>query len=107
MARVHEPRAGSVFSHDGRPCRAKSSPALLSGVGQDDGRGRGEQRDAERRGQAAAARQVLFYRHHSREREHPTKAPRSDDEHQQHQRPATADAEQAVIEAELEGLAAR
>src|SRR5438046_975669 len=54
-----------------------------------------------------ATGQVLLYRHHRREREHPAETPRSDDEHQQHQRPAAADAEQAVIEAELEGLAAR
>src|SRR6266700_1464574 len=51
---------------------------LLSGVGQDDGSGGDEQRDAERRGEPASARQILLRRHHRGEREHPAEAPGAD-----------------------------
>src|SRR5580700_5013383 len=66
---------------------------------------RSEQRAAERPAEMAAPGHVLLDRHHRAERQHPADIAGADDEHQQHDRPAAADAVEAVVEAELEGAA--
>src|SRR5712691_13300983 len=73
----------------------------------DDGGGPQEEADAERRAQAAAPGQVLLDRHHGAERQHPADAAGADHEHHEHDRPAAADAEDAVIDAEPERVPAR
>ena len=67
----------------------------------------GDEPEPERRPQPAAPRQVLLGRHHRRERQHPADVARADDEHHEHQRPAAADAEEAVVDAEAPRLALR
>ena len=49
-------------------------------------------------------RKVLLRRHDRAEQQHPADVAGADDEHQQHQRPAAADAEDAVAQAHAEGL---
>src|SRR5207247_4559762 len=89
----------------GRPrsniTRSRSAPQISAG----DERRRREQRAAQWPAEAAAPRHVLLDRHHRAERQHPADIAGADDEHQQHDRPAAADAVEAVVEAELEGAA--
>ena len=80
-----------------RSC-SRSSPQIDA----PDEDGRTEQPGAERPAEMAAPRHVLLDRHHRAERQHPADIAGADDEHQQHDRPAAADAVEAVIEAELE-----
>src|SRR5437868_13666665 len=55
----------------------------------------------------AAPRHIFFDRHDRAKPEHPADIAGSDDKHQQHQRPAAADAVKAVIPAEPPGAAPR
>ncbi|KOT10978.1 hypothetical protein DM77_2866 [Burkholderia mallei] len=66
-----------------------------------------EQRDAERRAQPPAVRQVLLGRHRRADREHPADAARAEREHHAHQHPAAADAKEAVTQAERETVPPR
>src|SRR5439155_25340161 len=63
---------------------------------------RAEQRAAERPAEAAAPGHVLLDRHHRAEPQHPADIAGADDKHQQHDRPAAADAVETVVDAELE-----
>jgi len=65
-----------------------------------------QQRGAERGAQLPAPGHVLLDCHDGAESEHPTNVTRTDGEHQQHQRPAAAYAEHAVMRAEHQGLRA-
>src|ERR1700730_13501509 len=69
--------------------------------------GPAQKADAERRAQPTAPRDVLLDGHHGAEHEHPADAARADNEHQQHDRPATADAKHAVMDAQQEALPVR
>jgi hypothetical protein len=55
-------------------------------------------------GEATAPRQVLLDRHDRAEEEHPPDVPRPHGEHQEHERPATADAEQSMMQPEPQRL---
>ena len=72
-----------------------------------DQKGDGEEGGGERVAEMATPLHVLFDRHHGAEREHPADIAGTDDKHQQHQRPAAADAIKPVIEAEPPGAAPR
>src|SRR6202023_2300127 len=50
---------------------------------------------------------ILLDRHQCSKREHPADIASADDEHQQHDRPAAADAECAMMDAEPKGIAPR
>ena len=72
-----------------------------------DKRPPGDQSRAQRLSQATALGQVLFSCHYRTQQKHPTYAPRTDDEHQQHQRPATAHAVDSVVYPKGDCLPAR
>src|SRR5207247_3874364 len=87
---------------------APSRPWLCPGpsrrVRECEQRSAGYEHDAQRCAQPPAPREVLLDRHHRGEREHPAEIADADEEHQQHQRPAAADAEETVTDAETERL---
>ena len=64
-----------------------------------------EQRRPERLAEPAPPDFVLLDRHHRPEGQHPTDIPGADHEHQQHQRPAAADAEHPVMQPEAQRVA--
>src|SRR6187551_2779408 len=78
---------------------------LPSGVDDGNAGSPGEKRDAKRRAKARTPRQVLLGRHRGGKYQHPADAAHADDERHEHQRPAAADAEQPVHEAERETFA--
>jgi pimeloyl-ACP methyl ester carboxylesterase len=57
-----------------------------------------DQHDAEGRAQPSAPRHVLLHRHHDAEDEHPGQVVHAHQKHQQHEGPATADAERPVVQ---------
>ena len=64
-----------------------------------------DQSDAQRRAQFAAPWQVFLRGHHCPERQHPGDIPNPDGEHQEHQRPAAADAKKAVMDSQQKCVA--
>ena len=67
----------------------------------------GEQAQPKRSAEPSAPGQVLLGGHRAGKDEHPAQVAHADDEHDEHQRPAAADAEHAVIEADAKRLAVR
>src|SRR5882757_9579880 len=73
-------------------------------VQRNDSAAPGDERGTERCAEPLAARKIFFRSHDASQHQHPPYAARADDEHQQHQRPAAADAERAVVEPEAQGF---
>jgi acrylyl-CoA reductase (NADPH) len=78
----------------------------LRAVLEDDQQRPAQQCESQRLAGNARRRPVLFCGHHRAQSHHDAKIGRSDNEHQQHERPTAADAEQTVGEADRERLLA-
>jgi hypothetical protein len=76
--------------------------AEAGGVGQEQIRSDSKEQDAQGHGEAASPRYILLDRHDHSQAEHPTGLANADCKHQQHQRPATADAKDAVMDSHPE-----
>src|SRR5438093_12120966 len=76
----------------------------LSGVPENNEAGPTQQADAKRCAQPAAPGDVLLDGHYGTEHKHPADAAGTDNEHQQHDGPATADAKNSVVDAQQEAL---
>src|SRR5262245_17658574 len=88
---------------------SKKLTAMPSDSGSRDGESHdtpGEQDHSQWEAEPAAPGRVLLDGHHDAEGEHTRKALRTDHEHQEHERPAAADAEQTVVHAQSEGFPA-
>ena len=72
-----------------------------------DERAPGNQSKTKRPAELPAPRRILLDPHYSTKHKHPANITAADDEHQQHDRPAAADAEHTVMRAEQERIASR
>src|SRR5271166_4808995 len=66
---------------------------------------RGDQSKTERLAEPPAPGRVLLDRHDRTQHQHPTDIAGANDKHQEHDRPATTDTEQPVMQAELKRIA--
>ena len=68
-------------------------------------KGREHEKDSRRDADPISPRDILLNSHHRTQYQHPQEVDCHRDEHQQHQRPATSNAEEAMVSAQPEGFA--